>query len=238
MKISNTKLASNNFIKALIYGASGNGKTTLAKTIADYRPVILNAEGGLMSLAGSDIDVIDVATDDSGKLVPITDRAARVKAAYVYLNSDEARAKYNTVFIDSLTEIGQIVHAMVAKEFPERKDALVLWGEYNSKMRDLIKAFRDLPGYHVVFTCLSKVEKDDSGKRYAAFDLQGGIAEKLPGFFDIVSYLRVNQEGERELICQPQDAITAKDRSSKLNKIEPANLGSLFDKILNGGSQC
>ena len=234
MKINNTATITNNFIKAVVYGPSGNGKTSLVKTLLEYKPIILSLEGGLLSIAGTNVDVIDMTQDDAGNLLPMADRIKRIKEAYQFLQTDEAKAKYQTVFIDSLTEIGQAVHASVALEFPDRKDALVLWGTYGSKMRDLIKAFRDLPGYNVVFACLSKIEKDDAGKRFAAFDCQGGIAEKIPGFMDLVMYLRINEEGNRELLCQPTEAIPAKDRSGKLNKIEPANLGSIFNKINQG----
>jgi phage nucleotide-binding protein len=233
MLITSTKSLKNKFIKAIVYGPSGNGKTTLAKTLSEkYKPIILSLEGGLLSLSGSDVDSIDLTIDNNGKLLPVAERPNRIRDAYKFLQTEEAKSKYKTVFIDSLTEIAQAVHAMVSKEFPDRKDALPMWGQYNTVMRDTVKAFRDLPGYHVVFTCLSKVDKDDSGKRFAAFDCQGGIADKLPGFMDLVLYIRLTETGDRELLCQPTDSIPAKDRSGKLNKTEAADLDLLFNKII------
>lgn len=234
MKIENARSVNNQFIKAVVYGQSGAGKTTLAKTLAKYKPIILSLEGGLLSIAGEDIDVIDMTQDDAGNVIPMHLRSARITEAYQYLQAKEAREKYKTVFIDSITEIGQAVHAAALKEFPERNQALPMWGEYGNRMKNLIRAFRDLPGYHVVFTCLSKIEKDEAGKRFAAFDLSGSIADRMPGFFDLVAYLRVNEEGGRELLCAPTESVLAKDRSGKLAKIEPANLETVFAKILGG----
>jgi len=61
----------------------------------------------------------------------------------------------------------------------------------------------------------------------------GSISDKLAGFVDEFLYLRVNDKEERELICSSTGSIIAKDRSGRLDKIEPANLGKIFRKILN-----
>lgn len=233
MKIQSTDTVDSQCLKAVVSGLSGAGKTTLAKSLkADFAPIILSAEGGLLSLKGSGMDYIDMTTDEEGKLIPLHMRGPRIKAAYNYLMTDAPRKKYKTVVIDSLTEIGQVVYEAAKLKFPDRKDMFPMWGYYGDTMRDLIKSFRDLPGYHVVFTCLTKIEKDDTGKRIAAFDLSGSIADKLPGFFDFVFYLRADATGARELVCQPIDSLIAKDRSGKLNKIEAADLGAIFSKVL------
>ena len=233
MKIHNARSVKTHNIKAVVYGPSGNGKTSLAATLGkEYRPLVIDIEGGTLSLHGKDVDILSVSRADDGSLISIADRPARLREVYQFLQKPETKEKYKTVFIDSITELGQTVHHAVSKEYPEAKDTLRLWGAYGVAMRDTVRAFRDLPDYHVVFTCLSKIAKDDSGKRYAEFELQGSISDKLPGFMDLVMYLRVVEDGARELVCQPTDAIPAKDRSARLNKIEPADLGSVFKKIL------
>jgi hypothetical protein len=118
-------------------------------------------------------------------------------------------------------------------KYPDRKDSLVLFGELGQATRDVVKIFRDLD-YHVVFTILSKIEKDDSGRRFVGFDLIGGISDKLPQFLDIVTYLKVDNDGKRSFICAPTDAILAKDRSGKLDAVE-YDLGTMFNKINKKG---
>ena len=234
MKINSTNSVKEHRLKVLINGLSGAGKTSQVKTIksAGFKPLVISFESGLLSIANSDIDFIDGTKDDDEKLIPKELRLSRLTEIYHFIMSDEAKKKYDTIFIDSLTEICQCMFDALKKEYPERKDNLVLYGELGQKMRDLIKAFRDIPHYHVVFTCLSKIEKDESGKRYVGYDLIGSIADKLPQFYDESFYLRVNGEGQREFICRATDSIIAKDRSSKLNPIETADLGAIFNKII------
>ena len=233
MKILSTNSIGETKIKALIVGFSGAGKTTQARFLKEFKPLVISAESGLLSLQGAGIDYIDISKDDEGKLIPKELRVRRLMEVYQYVLKPETQAKYNLLYLDSLTEISQVLFDALRKEYPERKDNLVLYGELGQKMRDIIKAFRDAPHYHTVMTCLCTVDKDEStGKRFMAFDLIGGIKEKLAQYFDLVLYLRVNDEKKRELVCQQTDTITAKDRSGKLELLEPGDLGLVFKKAM------
>lgn len=234
MRIASTNSVTENKIKCVINGLSGAGKTSLVRTLvgAGYKPLIASFESGLLSIAGTGIDYVDGTRDDAGNVIAKELRLQRLMEIYRYILSKEALEKYDTIYIDSLTEVCQCMFDALRKEYPDRKDNLVLYGELGQKMRDLIKAFRDIPNYHVVFTCLSKTEKDENGKRYLGFDLIGSIADKLPQFFDEVFYLHVTQDGGRELMCNNTTSIITKDRSSKLSSTETADLGAVFNKIL------
>lgn len=239
MLIKNTSTYGTDQIKMLVYGESGNGKTHLAKTCGPDC-IVLSAEGGLMSLKGSSIPYIDITVSDDGSL--ITDKAKRwdrLKEALVYLNSDDARKKYKWIFIDSITEISQIVVEKLKLDYPNAKDAFPMWGAYSEQMRALIKALRDIPNYHVVFVCLPTKEKDELGKTIMGLDVQGKIGHQLPGYVDLVMYLGVKEEEvgkkKRFLVTQPSDKLIAKDRSGKLNQFEEADLGKIVAKINGKG---
>lgn len=229
MKVRNTKDIEDNFLKALFYGPSGSGKTSLVKGITKiYKTLIISAESGLLSVAGLDCDVIDITTDDSGAL--IEDKKARLqRLADIYSNLLKDK-RYELIFIDSLSELSQTMVEALQKEMPDRKDSLVLWGENLKRMRALIKAFRDLKK-HVIMTCLSDVEKDETGKRYLTIDMAGKISKEAPAMFDLVAYLNVDAEGKRTLITQPSESKIAKDRSGLLDPIEPADLSVIMQKI-------
>ena len=214
-------------------GFSGAGKTYQARYLKDFKPLVISAESGLLSLQGAGIDYIDISKDDSGALIPRDQRWKRLEDVYAYVQKPDTMAKYNLLYIDSLTEISQVYFDHFHKAFPERKDSLVLYGELGRKMRDIIKKFRDIPHYHVVFTCLTVVDKDETtGKRFLGFDLVGGIKDKLAQYFDLVLILRANADGKRELICQANDTANAKDRSGRLGAIEAGDLGAVFKKTL------
>lgn len=234
MQIQSTKNLFSDRLKILIYGFSGVGKTTLARTTGEPT-VILSAEAGLLSLTDSAIDVIDLTVDDTGALLPPDGRRNRLAAAYKYLNTDEARKRWKWVFIDSLTEINASILESLSGMYPDRKDALVMYGENHKRMKGLITNFRDLPHYNVVFTALAIDDKDDNNKRFIGCDLVGKISQKIHGYFDEVFYLRMakSDEGEyiRQLITQPTDHFTCKDRSGKLSPIEPPDLSLIAAKI-------
>jgi SpoVK/Ycf46/Vps4 family AAA+-type ATPase len=234
MKVTNTQTAGHDALKILIFGEPGAGKTTLAGTI--YEPtLIISAEAGLLSLSGKKIDVIDISLDDNGAVIPKEKRIARLGEAYKYLLESETQKKYKWVFIDSLTEISQNLVEQLQQEFPDRKDSLVLYGENAKRMRSLIKTFRDLPMYNVVFTALSSIEKDENAQRFTTVNVVGRISEALPAYFDEVFYLAATQtpEGEikRILVTNKTDKIVCKDRSGKLDKFESPDLGAIAAKI-------
>lgn len=230
MKIGNTSNEGKHLIKALIYGESGAGKTTLAGTIAEPT-LVISAESGLLTLKNKKIDVIDISQDDHGSIIPKEKRIARLGEVYQYLLTDEARSKYKWIFIDSLTEISQNLIEQLNQEFPERKDSLVMYGENAKRMRSLVKSFRDLPYYNIVMVALSIIDKDENGLRYNAFDLVGGFSAKLPGFFDLVMYLGIDKDGKRVLITEKSDRVIAKDRSNSLAKLEAPDLSVIASKI-------
>jgi phage nucleotide-binding protein len=234
MIIQTTNSVKENKLKVGVYGNSGAGKTTLIKSLlaANYNLLVFDAESGLLPLAGLGIDYIDVSKDDSGKALQKHEKLNRIMQGYQYVLTEEAKKKYDTIVIDSLTEISSIMFDAIRKEYPDNKDNLIVYGLLAQKMKDFLRALRDIPNYHVVFICLSKVEKDQDGRRFAAVDMIGSISDKLPGFLDEFLYLRVNDKDERELICNSTGSILAKDRSGRLDKIEPADLGLIFNKIL------
>lgn len=232
MKVTNTREIGSKSIKILVMGESGTGKTTLAKTIGEPT-IILSAESGLLSLAGSDIDVIDLTRDDNGKLLPKDKRVDRVNEAYKYLLTDEAKLKYKWVFIDSLTEIQQFMFDSLKQLYPDRSQGLVLYGELAEKTRKVVESFRDLPGYNVVFTSLSCVEKDENNKRFISVDMIGKISQHVNQWLDEIFYMFVDpeQENKRFFITGNTEKVRCKDRSGKLLLKEPANIAQVITKI-------
>lgn len=238
MLLRSTKSYGTTSLKILVYGVPGVGKTTLASTI-DEPTMIVSAESGMLSLSDFDLDYFDITLDDDGnKIATSTEKMARLQEVAAYLQGKDKKHKW--LVIDSLTEIGQIVYESIKESDPKFKDAknnLVLWGLYGEKMRSLIKFFRDLPGYNVVFTALAKTDKDELNRRIMAVDLQGKIADQLPGYFDEVFYYEVVDSAEdqgakhRRLVTQPSEKFVAKDRSGKLSVYEKPNLSEIAKKI-------
>ena len=58
IQLKNTADVHTNGIKALVYGSAGAGKTTLAASMPN--PIIISAEGGLLSIQGAGLPYIEV----------------------------------------------------------------------------------------------------------------------------------------------------------------------------------
>ena len=206
-------------VKVLVYGAAGAGKTSLIPTLPN--PVVLSAEGGLLSIAGADVPFVEV-TD-----------MAMLREAYTWLReADEAKA-YQSVALDSISEIAEVV---LNAEKKATKDPRQAYGAMQEQMADLIRAFRDLPGKHVYFSAKLEKSQDEMGRILYAPSMPGNkTGQALPYFFDEVLALRVerDQDGgtQRALMCDSDGLWTAKDRSGKLSAWEAPDLGEIIKKI-------
>lgn len=217
----------------LVVGDAGIGKTSLLRTIPEGENVcVLSAESGLLC-------VRDLVASKKVTGFEIGSFADMAEAHQFLMTNQEAKARYQWVFIDSLTEISsRCVEAMKAK-YPNKADSFNLWGEYTDKMTGIIKGFRDMPDYNVVFTCISSIEKDELNRRFVGPSISGsGLKERLSSYFDEVFYMISMKDSEgverRVFVTQPYDRYQSKDRSGKLNTIEMPNLGQIKAKILGG----
>lgn len=220
-------------VKIIIYGQSGVGKTSLAKT-TDGKTLIISAESGLTSINDADIDVIDITVDDNDQMLTAIDKWHRFKEALEIAKS----SNYQWLFVDSITEIGQVVLEAIKesdKKYLDPKNGLQMWGVYGETMRLMLKMLRDLPKINVVLTCLAKQEKDEMNRKIMSLDLQGRISDHLPALFDEVFFYHLfndeNGERHRYLATQPTDFYVAKDRSGKLQEFEQPNLAEIARKI-------
>jgi len=223
VNLRNTNDVSISGVKLLVYGAAGAGKTYLIKTLPD--PIILSAEAGLLSIKGSDLPyfVIESMSD--------------LNEVYSWIvNSDEAK-KYQSVALDSISEIAEVV---LSSEKKTAKDPRQAYGAMSDQMADLVRAFRDLPGKHVYFSAKVEKAQDEMGRILYAPSMPGNkFAQQMPYFFDEVLALRMEltSEGEiqRALMCGSDGIWTAKDRSGQLSPWEEPDLGAIIRKI--GGEE-
>ena len=208
-------------IKINLYGGAGSGKTTSVQTTGEPT-LMVSAEAGLLPLRNTkaDIKVVEVHNMDD------------IEGVYNHLVGG---SDFKWVFIDSITEIAEVV---LAYELMQSKDPRKSYGEMATKMIQLIKMFRDLPGYDIVMTAKMSRVQDDNGKLIYGPSMPGRqLGHQLPYLFDIVAPLRVerNTEGDLERMLQMvrDDQFEAKDRSGKLDRFEEPNLANIKAKILN-----
>ena len=211
-----------NGVKVLVYGQAGAGKTSLVKTLPN--PIVLSAEGGLLSIQDADLPYIEISDLDT------------LREAYAWLTSaDEAKA-YQSVALDSISEIAEVV---LNAEKKATKDPRQAYGAMQEQMADIIRSFRDLPGKHVYMSAKLEKTQDDMGRVLYAPSMPGNkTGQALPYFFDEVLALRVEKDSEgvtqRALMCDSDGLWLAKDRSGKLEAWEAPDLGAIIAKIQGG----
>jgi phage nucleotide-binding protein len=206
-------------VKVLVYGQAGAGKTSLVKTLPS--PIVLSAEGGLLSIQDADIPYIEINSMEA------------LKEAYQWLTeSNEAKA-YKSVALDSISEIAEVV---LNTEKKATKDPRQAYGAMQEQMADIIRAFRDLPNRHVYMSAKLEKTQDEMGRILYAPSMPGNkTGQSLPYFFDEVLALRIERDGEgntqRALMCDGDGLWLAKDRSGKLAGWEAPDLGEIIAKI-------
>lgn len=220
IKLMNTNDVTTRGVKVLVYGVSGAGKTTLISTLPN--PIVLSAEAGLLSISGSNIPYIEInSIEDLGE-------------AYSWVV--EHKKEYETICLDSISEIGEVV---LSSEKKKSKDPRQAYGALQEQMGDLIRAFRDLVGVNVYFSAKAEKTQDDLGRVLYYPSMPGNkMSQQIPYFFDEVLALRFEKDAEgiiqRGLQCEPDGIWIAKDRSRTLECWEEPNLGSIIEKIKKG----
>jgi hypothetical protein len=263
-----TSTTKTRWLKTLIYGDFGVGKTYLAGSSAGVEAmrdiIMLNIESGDLTL---DVEQPDIPFDAIDYIPAKTFGA--VARAYEFLKehcvyrdaNDEAKLaalqerfgiptsegirKYNTVIVDSLTEIDAMsMDAVLGISERTKIDADTIpaeWTDFRqnlSKMVRFIRSMRDLP-MNVLFIAGQSYNQDEM-KKYRWFPtMTGQLSNKVQGFVDLVGFYRletgsdVNSPAVRRLYVQPTTRWNAKCRFSRYKKpyFENPTMTSILQQV-------
>jgi hypothetical protein len=210
--------------KILVYGGAGVGKTTLIASLTG-KILIISAEAGLLSLAGADIDA---------DVVEVTSIEA-LRAVYAELRAGDHG--YAWVVLDSVSEIGEVV---LSAEKAKTKDPRQAYGALSDEMLKIMRAFRDLSCGVYFSAKLASTKDEATGRTTHGIGMPGAkLGEALPYLFDEVFRLVVVDQDDgnggkvaaRYLLTSTDGKSVAKDRSGRLDALEPADLGVIVAKI-------
>lgn len=230
------------WIKAIIYGEYGCGKTHFAGTAVQTekgRDVLyIDAESGALTLSRPEFADIDVVRINKFAQLARVHEFLKVHVAARDENNEERLLeldqrlrgdgvpklrRYKTVVIDSLTEVHKYCMYQIqginigTEKFDSEPTAPGYegWGKSTEMIRLLVRTFRDLP-MHVIFLMSEKHTEDTAKRARVSVNLPKALSQELPGFVDVVGYLQASsgdQAGtQRRLSLEPGRTFLAKCR--------------------------
>jgi AAA domain len=259
MKIigADDRLAERRGAKILLVGPTGVGKTTLLRTLDPSRTLFVDVEAG--DLAVVDLPVPTIRLDDwptardlacriGGPNKSFPPNACYSPAHYEVIGGAlEDLDRYDTIFVDSLTAITRLSFRWAEQQpeaFSERTGRKDVRGAYGLHAREMILWLNQLQharAKNIVFVGILERVVDE--QKHVEWQLQSEgskTGRELPGIVDqIITYQFLDfGDGKpplRGFVCRNPNAwgYPAKDRSGRLEQIEPPDLGKLFAKLTN-----
>lgn len=244
-------------VKALILGPSGVGKTSLLRTLDPASTLFLDVEAG--GLAVTDVAVAtvrpktwpemrDIACWVGGPNPAFPAASPYSQAHYDHVcqtHDPAALAAFSTLFVDSISVASRIC-LQWAQTQPDafNKDGKPdMRGAYGILGRDFVAWLTQLQharGMNVIFLAILDHVKDDFGRMQWEIQIAGAAAgRQMPGIVDQVITMNLVDFGDgapvRALVTKFDNAwgYPAKDRSGRLDDIEPPHLGKLIAKASN-----
>jgi len=207
-------------VKAVAYGGPGSGKTPLINTAP--RPVLCATEPGLLSMRGSDVPTWEAYTPE------------KIYEFFDWLFKSKEAAEFDTVGIDSISQLSEII--LIAK-LKSNRDGRKAYGEMSVEVMEIVSGLYYLRNKHV-YMIAKQAHVDEGGvlKRKPYFP-GNDLNIKVPHLFDEILHIdKVLVPGGEPTTairtCGTAD-ITARDRSGKLDKLEPMDLNNLFEKVMS-----
>ena len=258
------RLAEKRGHKIVIAGKSGVGKISLVRTLNTDTTLFMDLEAGDAAIEGVKVDVLrpktwqdcrDFACFLGGSNEALNDDAPYSKAHYQYVCSiygdpDQTLAKYDTIFVDSITVAGRLCFSHCQNQPESRSDrsgkldTRAVYGMQGREMMAWLTHLQHIRDKNVIFVGILDERTDDYGRNEYSLQIEGSkTGRELPGIVDEVLTMTTltSDEGNqfRAFVCQTLNKwnYPAKDRSGRLDLIEEPHLGKLLEKMSGGVAQ-
>lgn len=220
MKVETTKNVISQGFTILVYGEAGTGKTFDIQHVKN--PIVISAEGGLLTLNHLDIPFIEV-NDWQGFL-----------EALKYVFNDEAM-KDKTICIDSLSVLSDYCYDMYSKMYPnDTRKPYQMLAEVFPKIIDLIQK----KNRNVYIIAQQTADKDENGliMKYVPLIKGNASKERIPYVFDIILPKRILPNSEGKMVRCIYNNIDSKYLTKSripLSKTHYRDISEVFAELNN-----
>lgn len=249
------RLAEVRGIKGAIFGPYGIGKTSLLHTMNPKTTLFVDLEAGDLAVRSWPGDTLRPRTWDQCRNLAVyiagPDPRKRSDEPYCQAHYDamlreyggaEALAKYETIFIDSITVSGRwCLHwcqgqPQAFSEKSGKPDNRGAYGLHGQEMIKWITHLQHTPDKNVWFVGILEQKTNEAGPPTWEPQIDGSmVGRQLPGIVDQVVTMTMlsdaNGTMHRSFVCDVNPwGFPAKTRTP-LNMVEPPHLGDLMTKI-------
>lgn len=251
------RLAEKRGIKGCIFGKSGIGKTSLLWTLPPEKTLFFDLEAGDLAIEGWAGDTVRPRTwqecRDFAVFIGGPNPALREDQPYSQAHFDAVKerfgdpaavAKYDTVFVDSITVAGRLCFQW-CKGQPQafsdktgKPDTRGAYGLHGQEMIGWLTHLQHARGKNIWFVGILDEKLDDFNRRFFQPQIEGSkTGLELPGIVDqVITMAELKADDEtpyRAFVCHTLNPFSfpAKDRSGRLDMVEEPHLGRLMEKI-------
>ena len=252
------RLAEKRGITGCILGVSGIGKTSLLWTLDADKTLFFDLEAGDLAVEGWQGDTVrpdtwqacrDLAVFIGGANPALREDQAYSQAHYdaicKRLGGAAVMTKYDTIFIDSITVAGRLCLQWCKGQpqaFSDRTGKPDMRGAYGLHGQEMIAWLTHLQHTrykNIWFVGILDARLDEFNRQRFTPQIEGTkTALELPGIVDqVITLAEIPSDGNSTYRAFVNHTLNpygypAKDRSGRLELLEPPHLGQLMQKIL------
>ena len=250
------RMAERKGVKLLMLGKSGIGKTTRLKDLDPATTLFIDIEAGDLAVADWPGDTIRPASWPESRdffvFLAGPDKSLPPDSAFSQAHYDHVIKKfgdtaqldrYQTFFLDSITQLSRQCFAWcktqpgTVSDRSGKPDLRAAYGLLGQEMISALTHLQHARGKNVVFVAILDERLDDYNRKVFVPQIEGSKTSlELPGIVDeVVTLAEIKAEDGSTYRAFVTNTINpygfpAKDRSGRLDLLEPPHLGALIAK--------